>query len=679
MNKDAEAGGNAAGISIWREKLAGLPRYTKRTILVVADFALLSLLVWAAFALRYNGLFFPGWPASLLLMAGPMFIVAVFGWFGIYRQVTRYIGPEGNVRILGCVALAVLLWALMVFMTGQQGVPRSVVLAFGPLAAATAIMTRQFAGWLVAGGRVQAVFRPARTATHTVLIAGAGTAGVQLLKALASDARRRVVGFIDFSPSLWGQYISGIKVYRPERLAGLIERHGVKEVLLALPQVSRHQKRELIGELQLYPVEVKILPSLEDLASGRARATDLRPVNVEDLLGRDPVPPDEALLARSIHGKSVLVTGAGGSVGSELARQILRRSPRRLVLFDVSEAALYQVGAEISTRLARQRDGSGVEVVTVLGSVLDEAAVNRTLRKNGIEVVFHAAAYKHVPIVEENAAVGVHNNVFGTATLAACARAAGTERFVLISTDKAVRPRSVMGASKRLAELILQAHAAEGGPTVFTTVRFGNVLGSSGSVVPIFRQQIERGGPVTVTHPEVVRFFMSIPEAAELVLQAGAMGKGGEVFVLDMGEPVKIDTLARLMIRLSGLEVCSPGAADGDIRIEYIGLRPGEKLYEELFIGTGTVATEHPRISRAEEPALPSEELSRRLAVLEAALKDGGREGVLAALRQAVDGYVPDGLEGTQGAGANQEKEAHDVMPSALPGTGIAAGAQALS
>lgn len=637
-----------------RNRAIGLSRHTKRALLSVSDFLILSALLWAAMSVRYNEFYVPGdWQASLLLLAAPVLTVATFAWFGLYRFITRYIGSRGNIRIIRYVIGSVAAWALLVLMAGQQGVPRTVLVVYPVLAIAFISLSRQLVAWALSSSGIKPPALALSRAERNVIIYGAGNAGVQLSRALRGNAEREVVAFIDPSPTLWNQSVDSVKVCRPDRLARLIERHDVKEVLLAVPEQSRRERQVLIKELQAYPVEVKILPSIEQLASGRVRATDLRAVDVGDLLGRDPVPPDEALIARSILGKSVLVTGAGGSIGSEIVRQIIRRAPRQVVLLDISEAALYQIHAEIQQKAAALSEAVRPAIIAVLGSVLDERLVEDTLGRFEIEIIYHAAAYKHVPIVEGNVAVGLMNNVFGTATLAEYARVAGVERFVLISTDKAVRPHNVMGASKRLAELILQAHASVTRETVFTMVRFGNVLDSSGSVVPVFRKQIETGGPVTVTHPEVVRYFMSIPEAAELVLQAGSMAEGGEVFVLDMGEPIKIDALARLMIRLSGLEAASPENPDGDIRIEYTGLRPGEKLYEELLIGANAVATEHPRISRATEPFLEPAELEQRLESLSAALDTLDRDAILAELLRTVDGYAPNGSASDEIPGAH--------------------------
>jgi len=423
-------------------------------------------------------------------------------------------------------------------------------------------------------------------------------------------------------------------------------------VLLALTPGQREHRRSVLDLLKGQPVTVKVLPALEDIASGRVSVTDLRAIDVDDLLGRDPVPPHGDLLARTIANKSILVTGGGGSVGSELVRQILKQAPARLVLLDLSELALYQIEMEVRELIhTLYRDRPAPEIAAILGSVEDEALVLETLRRYAIETIYHAAAYKHVPIVEANPITGLVNNVFGTEVLARCAEACRVERVVLISTDKAVRPTNVMGASKRLAELVLQARAAEPGcRTVFTMVRFGNVLDSSGSVVGLFRRQIKAGGPVTVTHPDVMRYFMSIPEAATLVIQAGGMATGGEVFVLEMGEPVKIDDLARLMIRLSGLEVRDEEHPTGDVAIDYTGLRPGEKLFEELLIGANTARTEHPRILRSGEPYLSAADLKRELDVLRASMKLRDVETIQAVLLRTVEGYRPDVRPAVQSA-----------------------------
>jgi UDP-N-acetylglucosamine 4,6-dehydratase len=629
-------------------RLINLGRYQKRTILAAADIASLGVALWLAFSLRLGELYVaPTWPLTLIFWAAPIIGVVTFFRLGLYRLVTRFMGGEGAALILAAVVLSTLVWASVVLLSGIAGVPRSVIVTYPILAAAFVWVTRLAAGWLL---KRAGIAQPAvvRESAKRVLIYGAGATGVQLLQALRRAPNYVVVGFVDASPAIWGQYVGGLKVMRPDRLATAIQCHDIKEVLLALPKTERQERRAALQQLEALGVAVRTLPALEDLAAGRVTVSDLRPVGADDLLGREPVPPDPELMARNIAAKSVLVTGAGGSIGSELVRQILRHGPRRLVLVDSGEAQLYQIELEAnellqSGRLALSGPIVVPELVAVLGSVENRALMVRTIDRYAIQTVYHAAAYKHVPIVEHNAAVGLQNNTFGTAVLAEAAAACGVERFVLVSTDKAVRPTSIMGASKRLAEMILQARAARGvGRTVFAIVRFGNVLDSSGSVVGRFRRQISAGGPVTVTHPDAIRYFMSIPEAAALVIQAGAMASGGGVFVLDMGEPVKIDALARSMIRLMGLEVRDAQCPDGDVAIEYVGLRDGEKLHEELLLGANVGPTEHPCISKSREPWLAEPQLAKVFEQLRAALANDEVEAIHAVLMRAVEGYQPE-------------------------------------
>jgi FlaA1/EpsC-like NDP-sugar epimerase len=657
----------------WLLRLIGLGRYQKRVILAVCDFLVLGLALWIAMSARLGELYvWPSWGLFLLFCAAPAIGVATFFQVGIYRLVTRYISGQGAALIPMAVGLSALVWALLVLLSGVQTsaihfpggqnvlvIPRSVIILYPILGSAFIWGTRQVGGFMLRRVGVELPVR-SRENIKTVLIYGAGTTGVQLLDELRRSGAYEPIGFIDMSPTLWGMYVGGLKVYRPERLPSMVQRRDVREVLLAMPMARRRERRAALRQLETLAVSVRTLPAIEDLASGRVTVNDLRPVGVEDLLGRDPVPPNATLLARNIQGKSVMVTGAGGSIGSELVRQILRQDPRRLVLLDAGEGALYEIEREALESLrareaARSNASAAPKIVAVLGSIQNSALVRRTIESNAVETIYHAAAYKHVPIVEHNAVAGLTNNTFGTAVLADAAQASGVERFVLVSTDKAVRPTSIMGASKRLAEMVLQARSAAGNGkrTVFTMVRFGNVLDSSGSVVRMFRRQIEAGGPVTVTHPDAIRYFMSIPEAAALVIQAGAMATGGDVFVLDMDEPVKIDDLAKSMIRLMGLEVRDEQHPDGDIAIEYIGLRHGEKLHEELLLGENTTPTEHAHILRSHEPCMPAAELARVMDALRAAMDANDLTAIHATLMRAVEGYCPERRHLARGPSGN--------------------------
>jgi FlaA1/EpsC-like NDP-sugar epimerase len=623
------------------------PRWFKRLFLIANDMALLTIALWAAYSLRLSRFYIPESFGMILVMAAaPLIGVITFHMRGLYKLVTRFIGPEGTTRIYVAVIIAVLAWALLVLLSGIKGHPRSVVVIYGLIAAGLIRLSRQWAGALLLKAAPQ--HKPVSCDERkNVIIYGAGTMGVQLLRALNETNQFNMVAFIDNSPSLAGQVVHGVKVLRPGKIGKVITTENVKEVLLAMPSALRSERRAAIKALEPFPVLVKTLPALEEIASGRVEVSDLRPIEVEDLLGRDPVAPELELLTGHVKDKVVMITGAGGSIGSELTRQLLELGPKALILFELSEVALYEIEMEIEElkwRRAKEPEApplADTKIIPVLGSVLDRKLVARTISNYDVEVIYHAAAYKHVPLVEVNPFTGLQNNTFGTLTLAEAAKEARVERFVLVSSDKAVRPTNVMGASKRLAELILQALAEPHGTTVFTMVRFGNVLDSSGSVVRRFRNQIQAGGPVTVTHPEIIRYFMSIPEAAQLVIQAGAMASGGEVFVLDMGTPVKIDDLARTMVRLSGLEVRDDNNADGDIAIEYIGLRRGEKLYEELLIGENTTGTSHPRIFKNSEPVLAYAELVAALERLDDAIQRQDEADLQEILRATVEGYKP--------------------------------------
>jgi FlaA1/EpsC-like NDP-sugar epimerase len=630
-------------LAVW---LIERPRWFKRTLLIINDFVMLSIALWGAYSLRLSRAYEPETlEVFLLMLAAPVVGVIVFYWRGLYKLVTRFIGPEGTTRIYTAVIIAAVSWALLVLMSGIQGQPRSVVVIYALIAAGLIRLSRQWAGALLLRSAPQ--YKPVRSDKRkNVIIYGAGPVGIQLLRALNETGTYRPVGFIDANPSLAGQMVHGVKVARPEKIAKLIADENVEEVLLATPSALRGERRVALKVLESFPVVVKTLPALEEIASGNVEVSDLRPIDVEDLLGRDPVTPDLDLLTSQVHGKVVMITGAGGSIGSELTRQLLQLGPKTLILLDSSETALYEISLEIEDlqRHLRKESGSSADdtaIEQILGSVLDRKLIDRIIKEQGVEVIYHAAAYKHVPIVELNPFAGLRNNTLGTLVVAESAKEHGVERFVLVSTDKAVRPTNIMGASKRLAELVLQALAQDNGGTIFTMVRFGNVLDSSGSVVRLFRNQIKAGGPVTVTHPEVTRYFMSIPEAAQLVIQAGAMATGGEVFVLEMGTPVKIADLARTMIRLSGLDLRDEENPDGDVAIEYVGLRPGEKLYEELLIGENATGTSHPRIFKTSEPVLSFDELLAALERIEDAIQRADTVELQDMLRATVEGYVP--------------------------------------
>ena len=623
----------------------------KRVVLMVSDASLLALSIWLSFSLRLGELYSPpDWSFFALLASFPVLGILTFHRFGLYRMVTRFVGPEGIRRILYALTAAICVWALIVFLVRLPGIfPRSSLLIVWIIGGLLIIGSRQFfASQLsTAALAVSGDNRRDDGEKKSVIIYGAGSAGDLLARELAPRKEYNIVAFVDSDASIWGQKIRGIKVRKPEELSALIHDRQVQEILLAIPSAEHRQKREILKSLENYSVAVKTVPNVAEIASGQVAVSDVRPIRVEDLLGRDPVPPNRDLLAQDIRDQTVLITGAGGSIGSELARQVLRIGPKRLVLLDLSEVALYDIDMAVRELQEKIADLDGrsnnCEIETVLGSVNDDALIRKIISNFDVSTIYHAAAYKHVPIVEHNPVAGLANNTFGTLSVVKAARDLGVSRFVLISTDKAVRPTNIMGASKRLAELVLQANASRPGTkTVFTMVRFGNVLASSGSVVRRFTKQIESGGPVTVTHPEIVRYFMSIPEAAQLVIQAGAMASGGDVFVLDMGEPVKINELAKSMIQLSGLRV--DDGTGGDIEIAYTGLRPGEKLYEELLIGENVTKTDHPRIMRSNEPYIEHNKLSEHFETLKLAMKDDEADKIRNLLCDLVDGYQPSAL-----------------------------------
>jgi FlaA1/EpsC-like NDP-sugar epimerase len=611
-----------------------LPTWARRSVMVMADVVAVLIAVWASFAIRL-GEWWPAWLDDvpwLFPLAVATAVPALFG-FGLYHSIVRHAGGSLAYVIVKGVSVGTLLMIAVWILAGGPLVPRSSWIIYWMVAVAIIGSSR-----FVIRDLLRIRFRR-QARRERVAIYGAGEAGAQLAKALSHSPELEPVVFLDDDRDLQGSRVAGLRVRRPGSLPRLIERDEITTVLLAMPSVSHRRRREIIDSLAPVPVKVMAMPAMAEIAAGTKRVDDVREVDIEDLLGRDPVRPNQGLLEACIRGKAVMVTGAGGSIGSELCRQIAALGPQRLVLFERSEPALFQIEQEVLKRLS----GKGIEVVAILGSVGHRNRVQRTLQAFGVETVYHAAAYKHVPMVEHNPIEGVQNNVVGTLHTAEAALAAGVSTFVLISTDKAVRPTNVMGATKRFAELILQGLAEQRGPTRFCMVRFGNVLDSSGSVVPVFRAQIRHGGPVTVTHPDVTRYFMTIPEAAQLVLQAGAMGQGGDVFVLDMGEPVRILDLARQMVRLSGLQMRDDDNPDGDIAIEFVGLRPGEKLYEELLIGESDQPTEHPRIRRAQEERLSWAEVRAFVERLQAASKGSDCAAIREVLMEAVRGYVPEG------------------------------------
>lgn len=617
------------------------PRPVKRLITVGVDYLAVMFALWLAFSLRLSTFFIPPQHQWWLFLVAPVLAIPIFVKFGLYRAVIRYIGMDALWAIFKAILLYTLLIMMVVVLAENHAgvVPRTV---YGINAVLLVLLiggSRMLARWLFTkqssqkpANRKKAGFIP------PVIIYGAGDAGAQLAAMLKMGHQLRPVAFIDDDATLHDQQINGLTVYSPDNLSVVIARYQVSELLLAMPSISRSQRNEVLKSLEKYPVHVRTLPDMTDIAQGKISVSDIQEVDIADLLGRESVVADKTLLKRNITGKNVMVTGAGGSIGSELCRQIIRNQPNQLVLFEVSEFALYQIEKELEAL------NINVPVISLLGSVLDQHRLEAICRKFNIHTIYHAAAYKHVPMVEKNITEGVRNNVFGTLSAALAAIATDVETFVLISTDKAVRPTNTMGASKRLAELVLQGLAADSDDDIatrFTMVRFGNVLGSSGSVVPLFRQQIIDGGPVTVTHPEIIRYFMTIPEAAELVIQAGAMGMGGDVFVLDMGEPVKIVDLARRLVHLSGLTVLDDDSPDGDIAIEFTGLRHGEKLYEELLIGDNVSMTQHQKIMRAEEHIIPWITLKPILDEMQAGVKQGDHQHIRAMLLQHIDGFTP--------------------------------------
>ena len=614
------------------DSLLTLPRNIKKIIFVIHDVAVIFVAFW--FAQNLKASYSQEWssPANWLAFAATAILtILVFTRLGLYRAVTRYVSTKVlTTTVLGS-AISGVLFFLSVLLFEQRlrlALPVAYFLMLVVLIAGSRIMLRTM---LTNRHRKQMI---------PVIIYGAGQSGRQLLEAIKQVSEYNAVAFVDDNAAIQRMVIYDLPVHKPSEIGNLINRYGVEKILLAIPSASTEVRKNIIHQLEAYPCEVLTIPGMKDLVDGKISASSLKKVSVVDLLGRDPVAPRPELMAADISGKVVMVTGAGGSIGSELCRQIIRNQPAKLILFELSEFSLYSIDKEL--RDFQTASDMDIEVLPILGSVQHRKRLFTIMQAFGVQTVYHAAAYKHVPMVEFNTIEGVRNNIYGTMFCAQAAIDARVETFVLISTDKAVRPTNTMGASKRMAELVLQALAAEPGQsTRFCMVRFGNVLGSSGSVVPVFEQQIAIGGPVTLTHADITRYFMTIPEAAQLVIQAGAMGKGGDVFVLDMGDSVKIIDLAKQMIRLSGLEVKDAAHPEGDIEIQVTGLRPGEKLYEELLIGDEVQKTTHPRIMTASEVMLPWNVLSDIITRMDEACRESDQLTLRRLLLEAPTGFAP--------------------------------------
>ena len=619
-----------------------LSRFQKQLIMLSADVIMLFFALWASFSMRLGQFYVPVKSEYWLFIIAPIIAVPLFIQLGLYRAIVRYIGFRALWAIIKAVTLYALVFSGAVFYVGFEGIPRSIVIINWLAAILLIGGSRMTIRWWFAG--IEVLGPVQQKLKRNVVIYGAGTAGIQLASVLGYSKEYNPVAFLDDKNDLHNNTINALRVYSIKDLDKLIAKLDVDEIFLAIPSASHTTRKRVIQFLEPYPIHVRTLPSMTEVADGKIKLEDIKEIDLEDLLGRDSVEPDVRLFGACIKSKSVMVTGAGGSIGSELCRQILSRKPEKLILFEQSEYNLYTTEQEFKQLI--KKHNYQTQLVAILGNVTDEKRVSEVFSHYKINTTYHAAAYKHVPLVEHNIIEGVRVNTLGTYTVALSAMKNKVETFILISTDKAVRPTNVMGASKRFAELVLQGLATKTSDTKFSMVRFGNVLGSSGSVVPLFREQIKEGGPVTVTHPDIIRYFMTIPEAAQLVIQAGAMGTegaGGDVFVLDMGEPVRINELATKMIHLMGFTVKNENAPEGDIEIEYSGLRPGEKLYEELLIGKNVTGTVHPRIMRAEEEAYTWDEIMIHVQQLVKEINQSNCESVRELLINVVKGYQPSG------------------------------------
>ena len=614
-----------------------LSRVVKRLIMMFVDVLLIVTILTLSLSMRLGEWFWPQGDLVYLLFFAPLVAIPIFIKFGLYRAIVRYIGFKALWVIVQAVSLYALVWGVIVLLSGAQGVPRSVILINWILGMLLIGGSRIIGRWWFSDKKSYSV--NAFDKRKNVLVYGAGSAGIQLATALTYSQELNPIAFIDDEPTLSNHQIMGLKVHSSNNLGELVASMKIEEVLLAIPSVSRNRRNEIINNLEPYPVLVRTVPGVSELAQGKLKINDLNVVSINDLLGRDPVPPNQNYLRADITNKVVMITGAGGSIGSELCRQIIQLQPKKIVLFEQNEFSLYTIDQELIQKNLK------IDIAPILGSVLDSKQVERVCKTFSVQTIYHAAAYKHVPMIELNNFSGIENNIFGTLSCAEAAVLSNVDTFVLISTDKAVRPTNIMGATKRFSEMILQALSKKYNDkaTNFSMVRFGNVLDSSGSVIPLFNKQIKEGGPVTVTDPAIIRYFMTIPEAAQLVIQAGAMSKGGDVFVLDMGEPVKILNLAKKMIHLSGLNIKDSNNPNGDIEILFTGLRPGEKLYEELLIGDSVLETEHQLILRSNEEMLPWSDLKLILNKLKTSVDKQNLEGARQALIEAVPGYKPQG------------------------------------
>ena len=603
-------------------------------MLVVDSVVLISILLMSI-SIRFGHWFFPIDNFAILVIFGaPLLAIPIFYCFGLYRAVIRYVEFRVLWTIIQAVTLYALVWGLFTFMIAVDGIPRSVIIINWIFSILIIGGLRMLARWSLTTEK--SFYSNKQFNKKRVMIYGAGDAGIQLVGALSHSNQYSPVGFFDDAKELQGTNIWGLSVYSGDLIGEIIKKFKVDEVLIAMPTASRARRSDIVKLLVPFQVQVRMLPNVSDIAGGKVSVDDLHVVSIEDLLGRNSTLVNQKLLNKNIKGKTVLITGAGGSIGSELSRQIVLLKPKKLILFEMSELGLYKIEMDLIALRKNQ-----IKIYPVLGSVNNTLRLNKVLKHFKVDTIYHAAAYKHVPMVEFNNAEGVDNNIFGTLNCAKAAINNGIKTFVLISTDKAVRPTNTMGATKRCAELILQALSDTQSITKFTMVRFGNVLDSSGSVIPLFKKQISDGGPVTVTHKNIIRFFMTISEAVELVIQAGAMGTGGDVFILDMGKPVGIDDLAKKMIRLSGLSVRDEYHPDGDIEIKYVGLRPGEKLYEELLVGDMSFKTKNPLIMRAKEEMISWNDLKPLLDRLKKEVMDCDQIKIRKLLIKLVPGFKP--------------------------------------